>query len=205
MNKILLFCFFLIESFYLKDSKSLFLTYMDSVLYSVDDYFKKYVGQNPNYKIYEWGLLSCIENKKDSVFLTSQKILILSILCKLFIEGKCISKKILKNKVADCFDKIYKEECLDEEKCHNKNNFLVFIIKKAYSIFNSIEGYNSYCLSVAPDWFSKEAYFENNVEYKGPNLKLPISNMLKINEKRFGPEYLIFVYALTNMVKDNIS
>ena len=88
----------------------------------------------------------------------------------------------------------------------NSNFYALLIINEAYNIFQTIEKYYQYCLSIAPHWFDKKSYWDNDIEYNGPHLTKKINNkgIKLINENVFGPMYFIFLYALSNMVHDII-
>lgn len=178
-------------------------SFFDSVLYNVEGCFQKYVETNRQYIIYSFmqeAVLEEVKSKKNKASLIAQKILLLSMMCEAFVEKKCISKEIMKKKLNYYIKKINKK------KPFNNNYFSFLMIDQAYYIFNNIKNYNDYCISIAPHWFNQESYFEDNIEYKGPQIKKIIdkSNLQLIDENNFASSYFIFIYALTKIVHDTI-
>jgi hypothetical protein len=180
------------------------LSFFDSVLYNITDYFKENIETNPNFKIYLpliKNIIKDIESQKNRASLTAQKILILSILLKVFCANEeDISEEYIKK---ECYKSIKK---ICKKKRASDNYFSLLMIAEANDKIIKIKNYTDYCKKIAPHWFDKSPYFEDKVEYKGPNLKKSIDQLSFkfINENLFGPVYFIFIYALTQIAVDTI-
>jgi hypothetical protein len=180
------------------------VSFFDSVLFNISDQFKNQIETNPNFKIYACfidDLIQQIQIKKNRASIVAQKILILAILQEAYCKGiRDISILNIKKEFYKSFKKICKKKFI------NDNYFSLLMIVDAYDRLFAIEKYTDYAKNVASHWFNKNSYFEDEVEYVGPQLKKSIddSKIKIIDENVFGPVYIIFIYALTKVAYDSI-